>query len=38
MEKEKLYVYEVPSVEIIEVKVEQGFYASSESLDDEEIL
>ena len=38
MEKEKMYAYESPQLELIEVEVEQGFYASAENLGDEEIL
>ena len=38
MEKEKMYAYESPLVELIEIEVEKGFYASTENLGDEEIL
>lgn len=33
-----MYAYESPQVELIEVEVEQGFYATSENLGDEEEL
>lgn len=38
METENMYAYESPQVELIEVEVEQGFYATSENLGDEEEL
>ena len=38
MKTENMYVYESPQVELIEVEVEQGFYATSENLGDEEEL
>ena len=38
MERKNMCMYESPRVEIIEVEVEQGFYATSENLGDEEEL
>lgn len=40
MEKNTLYLYESPQVEIVEVEVEQGFAGSfnTEGLDEEENL
>lgn len=38
MKEERVFAYEAPQVEVIEVEVEKGFAVSTEGLDGEENL